>query len=505
MAPVRIAQALSIRDDGQPAAARLRAGLQDQRLLLILDNFEQVLDAAPLLVELLGACPCLQLLVTSRARLNVSGERAVAVAPLAVPDANGAPAPDRLLEAPAVRLFVERAQAADADFSLTAANVAAIATICRRLDGLPLAIELAAARSATLSPPTLLAGLTARFQVLAGGPRDAPARLQAMRDAIAWSDDLLSEEEQAFFRRLAVFAGGFTLDAAAAVADWALPAAPSAVDLIGALIDKSLLVRAAPTDGPLRFGMLATIREFALERLHAHNEAAAAARRHAAYFLQLAETAEARRVDLAATERWPLAAERDNFRAALRWLARQGEVELMLRLAGALWPLWLEQGGIGPGRAQLAEYLALPDVRAARGAWAKAASVAGALAQAQGDHRQAVALSEAALAIARELGDDRSAGLALTTLGLDAMVAGEFDRAAPSLAAGLAAFQAAGDARALWTLRHLATVAFLQRDLPRAIDLAGEGLALAQAAGNGLDQARLLHTLGVALALQGQL
>ncbi|HET7091935.1 MAG TPA: AAA family ATPase, partial [Thermomicrobiales bacterium] len=177
LAPVRMAQMLGIRDDGQPAAARLQTALRDQHLLVILDNFEQVLDAAPLLTDLLGACPELRFLVTSRARLNLSGERAVAVAPLALPDPDAAPAPERLLESAAVRLFVERAQAADAEFALSAANAAAVATICRRLDGLPLAIELAAARSASLPPPELLAGLTARLQLLSSGPRDAPARL----------------------------------------------------------------------------------------------------------------------------------------------------------------------------------------------------------------------------------------------------------------------------------------------------------------------------------------
>ncbi|HEU5434065.1 MAG TPA: tetratricopeptide repeat protein, partial [Thermomicrobiales bacterium] len=442
------------------------------------------------------------LLVTSRARLNVSGERAVAVTPLDLPDPDEPAMPERLLASAAVRLFVERAQAADAAFELSVANAATVTAICRRLDGLPLAIELAAARSASLSPPVLLASLTARLHVLSGGPRDAPARLRAMRDAIAWSDDLLTEAERRFFRRLALFAGGFTLAGAEAVAaDDANPV----VDLVGSLVDKSLIYRLpSQAGGSLRFGMLEIIREYAHEGLAAHDDAAETRRRHANYFLTLAEAAEARRIDLSQIDRLPLAADRDNFRAALRWLAEQGDVEPMLRLAGALWPLWLEQGGIGPGRIQLAEYLALPDVRAPRQAWAKAASVAGALAQAQGDHQQATALSEQALAIARERGDDRCAGMAMTTLGVIAMVDGDFARAEQTLEAGLASFRAAGDARAIWTLRHLGSVAFRQRDLPKAARVAEEGLAMARAAGNGLDTARLLHTLGRVLAVQGQ-
>jgi predicted ATPase/DNA-binding CsgD family transcriptional regulator/Tfp pilus assembly protein PilF len=507
LAPVRIAQALSIRDDGVQAASRLQTVLRDQHLLLILDSFEQLVDAAPLLSDLLSACPQLKVLVTSRARLNLSGEHAVSVTPLPLPDPDQLPTPTRLLASPAIRLFVERAQAADTGFTLSETNAAAVATICRQLDGLPLAIELAAARSASLAPHDLLAGLTARLQLLSGGPRDAPARLRAMRDAIAWSDDLLTGEERTLFQRLSVFVGGFTLDAAAAAAIDREPlAAPSVVDLVGSLVDKSLVYRLAPQPGDsLRFGMLETIREYAQERLEANGEAEQMQRRHSDYFLSLGETAEARRIDLMATVRTPLGAERDNFRAALLWLATHGETERMLRLAGALWPLWLEQGGIGPGRIQLAEYLAMPDVRAPRQAWAKAASVAGALAQAQGDQQQAKTLSEQALAIAREIGDDQSAGMALTTLGLAAMVDGDFDHAAPLLEAGLASFQAAGDARVLWTLRHLSTVAFLQRDLPTAIRLADQGLAMARAAGNGLDTARLLHNLGVAVAMQGQI
>ncbi len=507
LVPVRIAQALSIREDGQPAIARLQSALRDQHLLLFLDNFERALDAAPMLTELLADCPLLKILVTSRARLNVSGEHAVAVTPLDAPDLSDASEPDTLLESAAVRLFVERTHAVDPEFRLSAANGETVAAICRRLEGLPLAIELAAARSASLSPAALLAGLATRLQVLSGGPRDAPARLRTMRDAIAWSDDLLSDDERMAFRRLAVFAGGFTLDAMAAVAvDHEPPDPLAVVDLVGSLIDKSLVHRlASPAGGPLRFGMLETIREYAQERLEESDEAEEMRRRHAEYYLTLGEAAEARRIDLTATARLPLGAERDNFRAALFSLATDGETERMLRLAGALWPLWLEQGGIGHGRTQLADYLAQPDVRAHRRAWAKAASTAGALAQAQGDRVEAQTLSQEALAIAQEIGDDRCAGMAATTLGLVAMVDGDLDQAASFLEAGLASFHVAADARIVWTLRHLGSVAFFQRDLPLAIQVAEEGLRMARPAGNGLDTARLLLTLSHSIALQGQI
>ncbi len=210
-----LARALGIRDLGPlPFAEQVGAAAGQTEALLLIDNFEHLLPAAPLLAELLGACPWLTLLVTSRERLRLSGEWDLPVAPLACPDPEHLPALDQIAGAPAVRLFVERARAVDPSFALTEANATAVAAICHRLDGLPLALELAAARSPHLTPSALLARLAHRLPLLTGGPRDVPARLQTMRDAISWSYDLLPAEEQALFRRLAVFVDGFTLEAA---------------------------------------------------------------------------------------------------------------------------------------------------------------------------------------------------------------------------------------------------------------------------------------------------
>src|SRR4051812_13254339 len=268
-----VAQALSIREAGQdPLRVRLVASLRDRRLLLILDNFERVLEAAPLVTELLVSCPQLTALVTSRTLLGVSGEQIYPVPPLELPTPlpGGTAIPlEALASSAAVQLFVERARAVRPNFTPTQQNGGAVAAICHRLDGLPLAIELAAARVRHLPPPELLARLAHRLPLLTGGPRDQPARLQMMRDAIAWSYDLLSSGEQVLFRRLAVFAGGFTLNAAEAVVTKEGTSASEIdlLDVLGQLVDKSLLYRVDHPDGEPRVGMLETIREFALEQL----------------------------------------------------------------------------------------------------------------------------------------------------------------------------------------------------------------------------------------------
>ncbi len=522
-----VAQTLGIREAGSGLVIeRLKSSLQVRHLLLVLDNFEHLAGAAPLVAELLATCPGLQVLVTSRALLRVSGEQVFLVPPLLLPDAH-APA-HRVAEAEAVQLFVDRARAVAPAFALTKENAPAIAAVCARLDGLPLAIELAAARTQLLSPATLLSRLATRLPLLTGGPRDQPARLQTMRDAIAWSYDLLDEPEQRLFRRLAVFVGGFTLEAAEAVAGGLesgteglgrfrhpIPVASDTFSVragVAALVTQSLVCwlnlpnDELSTNAP-RAGMLETVREFALERLEACGEAEVVRARHAAHFLALAETVEAERIGSSPVRvEHRLGPERDNFRAALRWLRVQGDIERGLQLASALWPLWLEHGDLSEGRTQLAAVLALPDAAAHRKAWAKATWVAGALAQALGDPDQAVTLSERAHAVCRELGDDRGAAAALYTLGLDAMVRGIYGRAEGYLAESLALFRATGDARAgSWALRHLGSVAYRHGDLARAEAYATEGLALVQATGSRLDMARLLHTLGIAVAHRGDL
>ena len=308
-----VAQALGVQEAGdRPLVERLSAILGERRLLVVLDNLEHLLPAGPLLAELLAACPGLSILATSRVVLRVSGEQVYPVTPLALPAATRSLALTELAEQEAVALFVQRAHAADPGFAFTADNAPAVVEIVRRLDGLPLAIELAAARTRSLTPAALLARLSDRLRLLTGGARDLPERQRTMRDTIAWSHDLLTADEQVLFRRLGVFAGGFTLEAAEAVAGpegqsrggesrvsgptGATPSvAPSpcsalpVVDLVGSLVDQSLLRRDVEPGREPRYLMLETVREFALDRLEESGEAEAMRERHADYFTGRAE------------------------------------------------------------------------------------------------------------------------------------------------------------------------------------------------------------------------
>jgi predicted ATPase len=323
-----IAQALALRETGgRPIAETLAAALRDKHLLLVVDNLEHVLEATPLIAELLAACPRLTILATSRAVLRLSGEHDVPVLPLQIPERDDAVALEEVAGAPAVQLFVARAQAARADFVLSPQNAAAVSAICRRLDGLPLAIELAAARVRHLPPPALLDHLQTLLPLLTGGPRDQPVRLQTMRDAIAWSYDLLEPAEQIFFRRLAVFAGGATLEAIERVASSPLPPPPpTTLDLVSALVEKSLLVQSEQPPGEPRYAMLETIREFGLERLAASGEEDATRAAHAAYFLTVAEHAEPHLI-ASGSAVWVerLATERANLQTAVAWALRTGD------------------------------------------------------------------------------------------------------------------------------------------------------------------------------------
>jgi predicted ATPase/DNA-binding CsgD family transcriptional regulator len=520
---VALARALGLGDGIGSPADRLRGALRQQSALLLLDNFEHLLGAAPFLVDLLEGCPGLNILATSREPLHLYGEHVCRVPPLVLPHSRTSSVDD-LANAEAVRLFVLRASAVDGGFALSEGNAATVAEICLRLDGLPLAIELAAARVAHLRPEAMLCRLDRRLPLLTKGPQDQPPRLRTMRDAIAWSYDLLSPEEQRLFRRMAVFVGGGQLDAVAAVCGgpWGEAGGPeraaighhpaeipwsSLLDLLGSLVDRSLLQRETPVDRDPRFGMLETVREFALEELVAHGELEEAQRRHALHFRALAEGSEGARVGSSVGHRADvLAGERANLRSALDWLRLRGETGLALGMASSLWPLWLERGELTLGRSYLQSLMGLPDAARDRARWAKSAWVAGALAQAQGDHERAVALSEEALALARDLGDRRSAAAALTTLGLVALVLGDFARAEANLAEGLALFEADGDVRAgAWAMRHLGTVAYRRHDLARAAALADAGLVVARAGGDPVDVARLLHNRGVTEAARGDL
>src|SRR5262249_3004500 len=302
--------------------------LRGEAVLLVLDNLEQVLDAASHLADLLAACPTLTILATSRSLLRVSGEHDFPVPPLALPGDRALTLAD-LAQTEAVALFLMGARAADPGFALADGNASSIVAICERLDGLPLAIELAAARIKVLSPQALEARLTDRLRLLTGGARDQPARLRTMRDAIAWSHDLLSPEEQLLFRRLGVFAGGFTLEAAEAVCD-----DPNfdVLEGVTALVNQSLVRRMPPTEAADRFGMLETVREYAVELLEASGETAALQARQAAFFAALAERP--------APTWWlpeEIAGEQPNMRAATAWALEHGETHLLPALAIALW------------------------------------------------------------------------------------------------------------------------------------------------------------------------
>ncbi len=332
----------------QPPSAGLAQFLKNKQMLLLLDNFEHVTAAAPLLTDLLAACPELKVLVTSRAALHVQSEWHYSVPPLDLPDLARLPDVETLSHYSAISLFVQHARIAQPDFTLTSANAPAVAAICARLDGLPLAIKLAAAHSRLLSPPDLLEQLMdgpTLFRMLANGPRDLPARQQTLRDAIDRSYNSLGPDEQKLFLRLAVFAGGFSLAAAKAVAGTAHDLSTNIIRRVEALLDQSLLHSQKPEAGEPRFGMLITIREYALERLKLSGELARLQRRHGGYYLGLAETAAPH---LSGDEQmvWlnRLESDHDNLQSALRWALDRRELKIALRLCVALERFWLVQG-----------------------------------------------------------------------------------------------------------------------------------------------------------------
>ncbi len=410
----------------QPPVDVIVAHLHSAQLLLLLDNCEHLLAAVgDLVAALLAHCPSLQVLATSRAALNVRGEQILSVLPLEVPSP-GSP-PDTVHAAPAAALFVQRARAVDSHFHLTEQNAAAVAEVCRRLDGLPLAIELAAARSTVLSPAAMLALLSQRLRVLAAGPRDAPARHQTIQDAIAWSYDLLTPGEQAFFRRLTVFAGGWTLEAAAAVGELPLP---EALDCLDALVQQSLVLRR--TDGDAlspRFSMLETIRAFGLERLSECGEEDDVRDRHAAFFRRLV-------VDLDLYAAFPgdkswlgrVAPEEDNLRQALGQFLQRGDTLALGELTGGLEPFWMTRSQFGEGRRWLEHAIArdedLPVFLRARNRVSASSFIAN-----HGEFDLAARILEEAMVLARACGEPFTLEMALHQLGLMYVHQGEFTRA----------------------------------------------------------------------------
>jgi predicted ATPase/class 3 adenylate cyclase len=345
---------------GQPLLESVEDSLGEKHILLMVDNFEQVIEAAPVVTELLSTASNLKVLATSRIPLRLYGEHEYAVPPLALPDPERLPSVERLTHYEAVRLFVERAQAAKADFSVTNESAPAVAQICYRLDGLPLAIELAAARIKVLSPQKMLGRLGNRLKLLTGGARDLPERQRTLRSTIEWSYGLLGEGEKVLFARLSVFAGGRTMEAIEAICDAEGDLPVDVLDGLSSLVDKSLLKQEEGAGGEPRFVMLETIHEFAREKLQESEESEDIRRLHAEYFLALAEEAEPA-VEGAQQPVWleRLEEEHDNMRRALSWSLGQGQdSELALRMSAALGEFWYLRGYFGEGRRWLEEALA---------------------------------------------------------------------------------------------------------------------------------------------------
>ncbi len=452
---------------GEFPLARLKKHLAAKRMLLVLDNLEQVIAAAPQLGELLAACPWLRLLVTSRASLHLRAERAYLLRPLVVPDPRQLPPLDTLSQIPAVALLVDRAQVVQPAFSVTTENAPALAEICARLDGIPLAIELIAARLGPLSPETVLARLAAgrpAYKLLTRGPRDLPARQRTLHHALRWSYELLDEQERVLFARLGVFVGGFTGETVEAVraAEWVKRG--SLQKRLQSLADKSLIVQLTRAPGIRRWMLFELIREFALEQLEHNGEAEAIRQQHAAYFCALAETAEPY-LGAPEQEQWlqQLDTERNNLRAALSWANERGQHELLLRMAAALRAYWETRGDLTEGRKWLELALARTEsvpTRAPILVRAKLLQGAGTLAQRQGENARTRELYEEALELFRAMGDTRGTADLLGRLGEVALEHGALSEAQGFFEASIPLLQQVGDqervAFALIALGHLA-------------------------------------------------
>jgi non-specific serine/threonine protein kinase len=526
-----IAQALAAPEGGVgPIEERLAAFLRDQHMLLVLDNVEQVVEAAPLVARLLAACPELRVLATSRVPLRVSGEREYPLAPFGVLGADERASLDAIARSDAARLFVERAQAVAPGFELSAENAPVVAEICRRLDGLPLAIELAAARVKVLPPAALLARLGQRLPLLTGGARDLPERQRTLRDTIAWSYDLLPPAEQALFRRLAVFVGGFGLDAAEAVCGgWRMgnggwdgseyptpiPDHLSPIDGIASLVDKSLLRQEAGPGMEPRYGMLETIREFGLERLAESGDEETTRRAHADWCIALAEWAwrrssGGRRWSIPAAEPESMRrieADDHNLRAALAWLERAGESADLLRLAVALWGFWFLRGQRREIRAWLEGAL---DAARARGdqspARARAMIGAGLLARNQGAYARAAALANEYLEIARHAGEPWREDEARWLLGYVALAEGDYDVATAQLERALALLDASFDPlNAADAGSMLGMAAYGAGDLARAAALQEEVLGVFRELDDPFREVLSLGYLGLIACARGDL
>lgn len=509
-----VAQTLGVREAaGRPLLDSLCEALEGKHLLLILDNFEQITSAAPKVLDLLMCAPRLSVLITSRAALHLYGGYDYPVSPLDLPDVSRQEPVEQLTQYEAVRLFIERARAAKPGFSVNNRNAPAVAELCHRLDGLPLAIELAAARTRLLSPQALLQRIDRRLPLLTGGGDNLPRRHQTLRNAIAWSYDLLTESEKAQFRCLSVFVGGCTLEAATAVCGSILdsnedePVAErerAVLDALAALADRSLLRQDEQEDGEPRFSMLETIREFALDELLASGNEHTIRERHARFIMKFAERSEQELVS-ANQAMWlgKLELEHNNVRAALLYAQQTGDAEMGLRISTALYRFWHIRGHVNEGRKWTSEALE-------RGAEVtqilrvNALSALGNYAGAQSDYEGARYYHTLAMELAQSIDDKAKVARALTNLGNTARLQGDYDRAMSTFEQALKIHRELGHDRSIaLCLRNMGIVASGRGDPVKAQELSYEALRIHREIGDKQGIATTLNGLGMMALSEG--
>jgi non-specific serine/threonine protein kinase len=521
LVPQTVASVLGVREEqGRPITATLVDWLRAKSLLLLLDNCEHLIDACAQFADtMLHACPDVKILATSREALGIAGEQTFQVPSLQLPTPNSQLPTAELAQLESVQLFVERAQAVQSHFQLTEANAAAVVQICQRLDGIPLALELAAARVKALSVEQIAARLDDRFRLLTGGSRTAVPRQQTLRAAIDWSYSLLTAPECTLLLRLSVFAGGWTLEAAEAVCsrqssvtssqphlttdDWLL-ATDEVLDLLTQLVNKSLVIT-EEFEGQTRYRMLETVRQYAREKLLASGESEPVRERHLTFFVQFAEAAESK---LEGPEQaiWfnRLEVEYDNIRAALDWALHSSDAVAGLRLAAALWSFWFSRGPVSEGRERLTAALAHVGAEAQTVARARGLIAVGRLAFRQGDLALARSYSEEGLSISRDVGDRRGMALSLRLLGNMFRMHGDYATAQAHLEESLSIGRTLGDkATTVVSLLGLGSVAESQGDYAAAHSWYAQGLTRAREFGDKIQIARTLSRLGSLFLAEG--
>ncbi len=494
-----IAQAVGIRESGsqspQESLKRYLGGL-NQPMLLLLDNFEHLVSSAPVVAQLFTVSPKLKVVITSQAPLHIYGEHEFPVPPLALPDSKSTQTLEVLSHVSAIALFVERAKAVKREFVLTRENAATMAAICAQLDGLPLAIELAAARIKLLSPSAMLARLESRLSLLTGGARDLPTRQQTLRGTVDWSYGLLNGAEQTLFRRLSVFAGGCTLEGVEAVCDTKGDLGLAVLDGMASMVDKSLVQQVEEANAETRFLMLGTIREYALERLAESDDESATRRAHAAYYLVLAEEGAE---DAVAHPEWldRFEVEHDNFRMALDYLIKTRDADWGLRLGAALFRFWETREHLTEGRDAIARLLALEGAATRAKHRARLLFAAAVLAGGQGDYDAARQMFEDSLKSCLDLNDNRGVAVALNALAVNARDRGELAEASLLFERCVLIWKDLGDSADIArALSNLANVMKLQGDYARASVLYDECLTMFRKAGDAAGVAWTLNYLG---------